>query len=159
MIQQYSSLIPASTVSLPSCSGNKPVVAGLIVMEEIWKPVKGYEPLYEVSNFGRIRSKDRTVHCADGRTRKFKGQIVAHGSHPRGYLKIGLSNLAKVDRLFVHRLVADAFIPNPENKEFVNHIDGVKTNNKADNLEWVTAQENTDHAKNVLNCSFSRRKP
>lgn len=120
-------------------------------MEEIWKDVIGFEGLYQVSNLGRVRSIDRIVPNREGVYLRRLGQIKKSHPNKQGYLRVNLSegtkgakNIAK----FVHRLVAEAFIPNPENKPQVNHIDLNKANNRIDNLEWVTSRENARHAVN-----------
>lgn len=109
-------------------------------MQEIWKDIKGYEGLYQVSNLGRVRS--------------FKDKNNIRVLKPAGkpYLMISISNNQhKTKRYLVHRLVAQAFVENIENKAQVNHIDGNKLNNKASNLEWTTPKENINHAwKNNL---------
>jgi hypothetical protein len=97
---------------------------------EIWKEIEGYEGLYQVSNEGRIRSKRR---------------IKIQGDY-NGYKKVRLSKKSRQLTKQVHRLVAKAFIPNPENKPFVNHKDLNRSNNNVNNLEWVTHQENVNHA-------------
>ena len=115
---------------------------------ELWKEVVGYEGYYEVSSVGRVRSVDRVITRSNGRTYTNKGKIRATCDDGLGYEQVSLSVEGKYKSRKVHRLVANAFITNPENKLQVNHIDGNKKNNIADNLEWVTNQENQIHAKN-----------
>ncbi|TYS91926.1 NUMOD4 domain-containing protein [Rossellomorea aquimaris] len=108
----------------------------------VWKPVGGYEGFYEVSSSGDIRGVERvTTH---GRRIKSKLRKLYIGNH--GYKFTMLNKDGKQKSLTVHRLVANAFIPNPENKGDVNHIDGNKMNNSVDNLEWLTRSENIRHA-------------
>ena len=119
-------------------------------MKEIWKPIEGYEGLYEVSNMGRVRSLDREWETAPNHLIHRKGQIMIQTKMHRGYLQVRLSK-ARVSKTFrSHRLVAEAFVPNPYNKPHVNHKDGNKINNCADNLEWVTPSENQIHSRDVL---------
>ena len=101
--------------------------------QEIWKPISGYDGLYEVSNIGNVRSIK-------------KGIILKPATNKFGYQIVGLSKNGKRKEGKVHRLVAKAFIDNPDNKKQVNHKDGNKKNNSVDNLEWVTNQENVIHA-------------
>lgn len=103
--------------------------------EEIWKDLP---PYYQISNFGNIRS------CARGKWKLKQTQIVRDG-----YVKVVLANNRKYKSYFVHRLVAEAFVPNRDNKPQVNHKNGVKTDNRAVNLEWVSASENINHAYNT----------
>lgn len=108
-------------------------------MQEIWKDIPGYESIYQVSNFGNVKSLQSGNHhskikiltpiCADGR-----------------YLRVTLYKQKKPKYFPVHRLVAMAFIPNPENKPQVNHINGNKKDNRVENLEWCTSSENNLHA-------------
>ena len=104
-------------------------------MKEEWKPIKGYEGLYEVSNMGRVKS-----------LRYGKARILRTPDNLRGYKSVILSKQATRKIKRVHRLVAEAFIPNPMNLPVVNHLDGDKYNNCATNLEWCTYQENSIHA-------------
>ena len=113
---------------------------------EVWKPVYGYEGIYEVSSFGNIRSIDRFVpHKVSGR-QFIKGRNMTCIKNNFGYFIVTMSKNGIVKKMYVHRLVAEAFIPNFENKPHVNHIDGDKSNNNIDNLGWVTALENNEHA-------------
>jgi hypothetical protein len=119
---------------------------------EVWKEVKGFEKQYEISNLGNLRSIDREVkHYIDGFIRKYKGSVKKVRLSTDGYLKCNLKNDGKRFDFRVHRLVAEAFIPNNENKPIINHKNGIKTDNRVDNLEWCTISENVLHAtKNRL---------
>jgi hypothetical protein len=113
---------------------------------EVWKSVVGLEDYYEVSNLGRVRSFDREYIDRLDRTLRFKGRDLTPLLR-NGYLTVGLKQPGEqVVIKYIHRLVAVAFIDNPENKPCVNHIDGVKTKNNINNLEWCTQKENTAHA-------------
>lgn len=113
-------------------------------MNEVWKPVLGYEGIYEVSNIGRVRSIDRVRVLSDGRTRFFPGVTLVGKVGTHGYRAVTLSD--KVARtVVVHRIVAEAFLPREIGKNWINHRDGDKLNNAADNLEWCTPKENTAH--------------
>ena len=113
--------------------------------EEIWKPVVGYEGLYEVSSYGRVRSLDRYVKYSNGPIHLHKGRILNPGKEKVGYLVVPLSCNGKLHLKKIHILVAEAFIPNPDNLPQVNHKDENKTNNNVDNLEWCTAKYNMNY--------------
>lgn len=125
-------------------------------MEEIWKDIQGYEGLYQVSNLGRIKSLDRTVSHIGETTRNLKGKILINKLTPKKYYKVELSFNCVYKTHEVHRLVAKAFIPNSNKKLEINHKNGIKTDNRVENLEWVTHRENLIHSYHVLGnkCGF-----
>lgn len=116
-----------------------------IKAEEIWKDIKGYEGLYQVSNFGRIKSLERVTKYRNSKRvlrEKIKGDFIGK----RGYKRVELTKDGISKKYNLHRIVASSFISNPYNKKEVNHINGIKTDNRVENLEWCTSQENTMHA-------------
>ena len=113
---------------------------------EVWKDIKDYEGIYQVSNRGNIRSLDREVVYSNGTVRNHKGVEMKPSIDKDGYLRVNLSRNGKKSRFFIHRLVGMAFIPNEEDKPAINHKDGVKDNNEVSNLEWATHSENVTHA-------------
>lgn len=102
---------------------------------EIWKEIEGYNGLYLISSHGRVMSLFAN-----------KQKIIKQGKTKKGYMIVGITHKAKFKNYKVHRLVAKAFIPNPQNKPEVNHKDLNKANNNVDNIEWVTGHENFLHA-------------
>lgn len=113
--------------------------------QEIWKPISEFEDLYEVSNYGNVRAKDRYVNTATG-IRHYKSRMLIQEKTRDGHYRVALCNAGYKKRILVHRLVASAFIPNPNNYPVINHIDGNPANNYVSNLEWTTIQENVLHA-------------
>lgn len=120
-------------------------------MKEIWKDVIGYEGLYQVSNLGRVKSLDR--FCIDGRKRcgQIMKQVITNG----GYFAVGLRKGKGQKRYLVHRLVAEAFIPNTDNKPCVDHINTIRTDNRVCNLRWCTYKENCNNIKTLKHLSDS----
>ena len=122
------------------------------MMEELWKDIEGYEGIYQVSNMGRVRSLDRIVPALNRMTGEVqdyfrRGKVLKQTKVFGGYLAVGfiVRSEGKRENCFVHRLVAKAFVPGYREDLDVNHKDEDKTNNRADNLEWVTRQENINY--------------
>ena len=121
------------------------------MIEEVWKDISEYEGLYQISNLGRVKSLPRK----NSKRIINKEIIKVFTKLPNGYLKVGLSKNGKTKYYFVHRLVAETFIDNPENKPCINHKDCDKKNNCVDNLEWCTYKENNSYKNHHLKRNVS----
>ena len=115
-------------------------------MQEIWKNIDGFEGYYEVSNFGNVRSLDRVVINKNNFKRKISGTILSLNTGHNGYYFCRLSKNGKHTCVRVNRLVARAFLPNPNNLPFVNHLDFNKKNNNIHNLQWISLEDNVHHS-------------
>lgn len=111
-----------------------------------WRAIQGYEGYYEVSDSGLVRSLDRIISVARHGYRRIRGKIMKPTVNNEGYMVVHLRRDGTTFVAFIHRLVAQAFIPNPYNYPVVNHINGNKQNNEVTNLEWATYTENNIHA-------------
>ena len=114
-------------------------------MKEIYKDIEGYKGRYQVSNLGNVKSLSREVVRSDGSKYFIKERVLKQSLARNGYLCITLDNKGKKS-FRVHRLVAKSFIVNPKKLPQVNHLNGIKTDNKALNLEWTTKSKNQIHA-------------
>lgn len=112
---------------------------------ETWKAIKGYEGLYEISDLGRVKSLPKRHKNRFGYVTT-KERIMKQTPTRKGYLRVSFGSGKKKKSFLVHRLVGIAFIENTENKEQINHINGIKNDNRIDNLEWCTNTENTRHS-------------
>ena len=135
-------------------------------MEEVWRDIRGYEGLYQVSNLGRVKSLDH-LRCNGFGNYEVKGRILSqsrsyskkHGAFMYPYVSFHRKRNTATKKFTVHRLVAEAFLPNPENLPCVNHKDENKTNNRVDNLEWCTFEyNNTYGTARVRSQNTKRRK-
>lgn len=126
-------------------------------MEEIWKDIKGYEGLYQVSNLGRVKSLEHWSN-SDNYKKMYTGKILTGILvKTNGYLKVTLSKNGKTNQLQIHRLVAEAFIPNVNNYPVVNHKDENKLNNCINNLEWCTYKHNNNYGNRSEKYSKTRK--
>lgn len=131
-------------------------------MSEVWKPIKGYEGFYEVSDRGNVRSLDRKKAQMSSHgtmmEKRYPGIVLTPNDNGHGYKMVGLrdSTSGKKKNYYIHRLVAEAFIPNPNGLPVINHLDYDKGNNAASNLEWVTQIDNVHYS--VGNMQKSRTK-
>ena len=114
-------------------------------MKEIWKDIKDYKGLYQVSNLGRVKALEKYVTRRKCGIKHFTEIIMKPASDKDGYLSVTFNVHNKAKTFKVHRLVAEAFIPNPNNYPQVNHKDENKANNNVENLEWCTAKYNLDY--------------
>jgi hypothetical protein len=116
-------------------------------MNEIYKDIVGYEGLYQISNLGNVKSLARIDNC----NRCRKEVIMSPGKSHKGYLRIALCKNGIKQSYSINRLIAELFIPNPNNKPQTNHLNGIKTDNRVENIEWCNNSENQLHAiKNGL---------
>lgn len=115
-------------------------------MKEEWKDIPNYDGYYQVSNYGNIKSLNRVIMRKDNKPYTQKEKILKPAKNNKGYNICVLTKNMKSKTFSIHRLVAEAFIPNPKNLPQVNHKDGNKQNNRVDNLEWITNYDNIQHS-------------
>lgn len=108
-------------------------------IKEMWVDIEGYENKYQISNYGRVKS----LYFINGRTKKYREKILSFGYNLQGYRFVRLSKNGKSSKnLYIHKLVARHFLQNPNNYIVVNHINGIKIDNRVENLEWCTQKHN-----------------
>lgn len=131
----------------------------MTLTQEYWVPIPNYEGYYEISNLANIRSIKRSIPTKSGYLKPEKERTITQRISNKGYLTVTLSSIGQSNSKHVHRLLAQAFIPNPENKATVNHLNGDKLDNRLNNLEWATYSENAIHAyRNGLYKSNERKR-
>ena len=127
-------------------------------MEEIWKDIEGYEGSYQVSDYGNVRGLDRYVDCLNGQRRFIRGRTIKVSKDSRNfYMLTRLCFNGDTETRLAHRLVAEAFIPNPNNYPQVNHKDEDKANNNVGNLEWCTHKYNLNYGTCIERIVISNR--
>lgn len=119
-------------------------------MDEVWKDIPGYEGLYQVSNMGEVKSLARVIERRGNTPMRLQERILRRRINRKGYAIVALCKESEMWNRTVHRIVAQTFIPNPNNLPEINHINGVKTDNRMVNLEWVTTKANVKHSIEVL---------
>ena len=120
------------------------------MQEEIWKDIKGYEGLYQVSSEGRVKRLERDIICKNGVKRHIKEQIrKCLQSLNKEYTVVDLWKDGHRDDMFVDYLVANAFIPNPEGYFLVGHKNKIKTDNRVDNLEWISCDRPVEYYSDI----------
>lgn len=127
-------------------------------MEE-WRDIEGYEGLYEVSSEGRIRSVDRVVEYSNGRNHFYKSKLLRQLKDRDGYMVVNLYKEKTSRQYRVHRLVAEAFLPNPDNLPVCNHKDENPSNNNVENLEYCTQKYNVNYGTSQLRRADAISKP
>lgn len=125
-------------------------------MEEVWRDIIGYEGYYQVSNLGRVRSTDRDIVYKCGKVVHRKSKVKVPTTSPNSYPRVGLQKANKLEMKMVHRLVAEAFIPNPNNYPIVNHKDEDKSNAAASNLEWCDNSYNVSYSNKGIDRRSNR---
>lgn len=128
-------------------------------MNEIWKDIEGWEGIYQVSNFGRVRSLDRIVSRSRNGDKFIKGRLLVLRHDKDGYETVHFrdASTGRNRLLKVHRLVANAFIPGVECKDQIDHINGIRNDNRAENLRWCTCKENLNYPLAKKNNSTSTK--
>lgn len=126
--------------------------------DEIWIPLKDFEECYEISNYGNIRTIPRRLKVNNNGYIDIKQTYKYQKEHYKGYLQVSLKKNGKKYTKYVHRLVAENFIPNPNNLQQVNHKDENKKNNKVDNLEWCTSDYNLSYGTRIERINKSKEK-
>lgn len=127
--------------------------------KEIWKDIKGYEGLYQVSSYGRVRSVDRVTNYANGEKRLYKGRILRTANNTVGYFFCVLCKNGQTKKKYIHRLVAETFLPNPNNLPEVNHKDENKASNFVSNLEFCSRSYNVNYGTAIQRRAEKRSRP
>ena len=127
-------------------------------IKEKWLPIKGFEGYYEVSNYGRIRSLDRSILTKDGVRTNYKGRLLSQSIGTKGYPKVAITKDGKQKCVFIHRAAAEAFIENKDSLPEVNHIDENKLNNHISNLEWCSTKYNSNYGQRNKNMAEKHKK-